>query len=227
MTRPMLTIHKITGWWVRLIIGILINGLIFPSVTVRSAPTDNIGIQIPILAYHNVAIDPQDDEWTISTADFTAELDVLQAYGYQTVTLQDYLDYEANLKTPPAKPVILTFDDGYQGMFTDVLPALTARGMTASSFIPHRENWRRRGTSPELHLQEFHSARSPPYLAGGAGAGRCGYGNRLAFGDTPRFYWTIHRKYQRRIIEFQGRPGFSSAWQCYKYFCLPLRKWWG
>ena len=125
-----------TRKWFGLLVLIVLTSLITPPSPVHSAPTDNTGIKIPILAYHNVAVDPQNDPWTISTADFIAELDVLRAYGYQTVTLQDYLDYEANLKIPPTKSVILTFDDGYEGMYTEVLPALTARSMTASFFIP-------------------------------------------------------------------------------------------
>jgi peptidoglycan/xylan/chitin deacetylase (PgdA/CDA1 family) len=90
---------------------------------------------VPILAYHNIG--PQAlSKWYVSAEQFAQQMDVLQAYGYQTVGLQDYLDYRSGAVEPPAKPIIITFDDGYQGVYTYAMPILLERGMTASIFIP-------------------------------------------------------------------------------------------
>ena len=48
----------------------------------------------------------------------------LKAYGYTAVTMQDVLDYRAGIKTAPAKPIVLTFDDAYESLLTVVLPIL-------------------------------------------------------------------------------------------------------
>jgi len=94
-----------------------------------------VDIAVPILAYHNIG--PQAlSKWTVSAEQLERQMDVLQAYGYQTVGLQDYLDYSTGAAAPPSKPIIITFDDGYQGVYTYALPILQRRGMTASIFIP-------------------------------------------------------------------------------------------
>jgi len=114
---------------------------IFPPVNVTAgAPflppqaAKSLDIKIPILAYHQVGMDIS-SEYNIPTAEFEKQLDVLKAYGYQTINLQDYLDYSLGKGTPPKKPVIITFDDGYQNLYKYAAPALKARGMTATFFI--------------------------------------------------------------------------------------------
>ena len=66
---------------------------------------------------------------------FARQLDRMQTEGYTTISLYDLL---ANLTqgTPlPAKPVILTFDDGYRDNYENAFPLLKARGMKATFFV--------------------------------------------------------------------------------------------
>ena len=71
------------------------------------------------VSQHRCAV--SDDFFTVSTADFQSQMRALKAYGYTAVSLQDVLDYRAGVKTPPAKPFMLTFDDGYESLLTTVL----------------------------------------------------------------------------------------------------------
>jgi peptidoglycan/xylan/chitin deacetylase (PgdA/CDA1 family) len=99
-------------------------------------------IRVPSLMYHYVswlpATDPNMDlrkDLTVSPPDFEAMLGYLRDNGYHTISTRDLwwtLDQTAPL---PAKPVMLTFDDGYADAYSVVLPLLKAYGMTGVFFV--------------------------------------------------------------------------------------------
>lgn len=82
---------------------------------------------VPILNYHSVG--DRADEYTVTEAQFAAQLDWLAARGFHTVALHDALQ-------PRGRAVVLTFDDGKEDALTRVLPALRKRGMHGAFFIP-------------------------------------------------------------------------------------------
>lgn len=92
---------------------------------------------IPVLEYHMVtAQDPPDArEYNVPPADFSAQLDELQRQGYTTISLRDFLRAKKGLQELPEKPVVLTFDDGYENNYTTLLPLLEERGMKATVFM--------------------------------------------------------------------------------------------
>ena len=69
-----------------------------------------------VLEYHHVNDDVGNDGWayTVPVADFAEQLDYLQAEGYTTITMQDFMRAKKGKQELPAKPVVLTFDDGYE-----------------------------------------------------------------------------------------------------------------
>lgn len=82
---------------------------------------------IPFLMYHVIG-DPEPaapfPDLYVPVADFKEQMAYLDSHGYQAVTqaqAQDGWDKGAPL---PPKPIVLTFDDGYLGQFTDALPIL-------------------------------------------------------------------------------------------------------
>ena len=91
----------------------------------------------PILEYHMVqAEDPEDAyEYNVPVEDFQQQLDYLQEQGYTTISIRDFLRAKKGLQELPDKPVILTFDDGYESNYTELLPILEARGMKATVFM--------------------------------------------------------------------------------------------
>lgn len=92
---------------------------------------------VPILEYHMV--DTQEDAdshpYNVPPEAFAAQLDYLQREGYTTITLLDYLRAKKGKQQLPEKPIILTFDDGYEDNYTQMLPLLEARGMRAVVFV--------------------------------------------------------------------------------------------
>lgn len=91
-------------------------------------------VDIPILAYHKVDTEAL-STWYVTVDQFTQQMEVLKAYGYQTVSLDDFLDYRDGTSVPPERPVIITFDDGYQGIYDYVSPILNAKDMQGTVFV--------------------------------------------------------------------------------------------
>lgn len=97
-------------------------------------------IRVPILMYHYISPPPPDaDEYRINLSldpgIFEQHLEYLQAEDYTSVTLYD-LHAALMIGAPlPAKPVILTFDDGYLDHYTHAFPMLQAAGYNGTFFI--------------------------------------------------------------------------------------------
>ena len=91
----------------------------------------------PILEYHTITNNPEpiSEVYNVPPAEFSAQLDYLQENGYTTITLNDFIRARRYGKKLPDKPIILTFDDGYEDNYTEMLPILEAHKMTAVVFV--------------------------------------------------------------------------------------------
>lgn len=91
-----------------------------------------------ILEYHMVDTheDADSHPYNVPPDEFAAQLDYLQQQGYTTITIMDFLRAKKGKQQLPEKPIILTFDDGYEDNYTVLLPMLEERGMTAVIFMP-------------------------------------------------------------------------------------------
>jgi peptidoglycan/xylan/chitin deacetylase (PgdA/CDA1 family) len=86
---------------------------------------------VPILEYHVLGAPPADAPYPdlyVPRADFSREMDWLDQNGFQAVTLDQVEDAWWRGGTLPAKPVVLSFDDGYRPQFTFALPVLRRLG---------------------------------------------------------------------------------------------------
>ena len=85
---------------------------------------------VPILMYHVVTTAPANapyPELYVSRADFAGQVAWLAAHGYHAVTLRRVFDSWRGAARLPAKPVVLSFDDGYLSQVRNALPILKAR----------------------------------------------------------------------------------------------------
>ena len=89
-------------------------------------------LTIPVLLYHRFG-DPA-ERYQVPYWSFEQQLDWLQANGYTTVTLAEVYDYMAGIGELPARPVVITFDDGSASQWGAAL-GLEARGMRGVFFI--------------------------------------------------------------------------------------------
>jgi peptidoglycan/xylan/chitin deacetylase (PgdA/CDA1 family) len=97
-------------------------------------------LQVPILMYHYISAPPADADiyrrdLSVTPALFESHLKYLTDAGYHAITLDDLLYALAQGRELPAKPVILTFDDGYEDNYTNAFPLLQKYSMVGHFFI--------------------------------------------------------------------------------------------
>jgi peptidoglycan/xylan/chitin deacetylase (PgdA/CDA1 family) len=82
---------------------------------------------VPILMYHVIGTikpgTPFPELWVTAT-DFRAQMRALADNGYHGVTLQQAWDAWHHGGLLPSKPVVVSFDDGYSGQYSDAMPVL-------------------------------------------------------------------------------------------------------
>jgi peptidoglycan/xylan/chitin deacetylase (PgdA/CDA1 family) len=86
---------------------------------------------VPILEYHVLGAAPAEapyPELYVTRPDFHQQMDWLGEHGYEAVTLEMVERAWYHGGTLPAKPVVLSFDDGYRPQFTYALPELRRHG---------------------------------------------------------------------------------------------------
>ena len=86
-----------------------------------------------VLMYHDIKTVPVNG-FDVSTKNFAAQLDLLKSEGYTTLGADDFAECLASGDFP-AKSVVITFDDGYRGVYMNALPELKKRNMKAVMFI--------------------------------------------------------------------------------------------
>jgi peptidoglycan/xylan/chitin deacetylase (PgdA/CDA1 family) len=104
-------------------------------------PVGRQNITLPILTYHYVRQPPpmrtdlMGYRLSVSPADFTAQMDWLAANGFHPVDFDDVRAYFAGRQPLPAKPVVITLDDGYTDLYTTAFPVLKAHDFKAVAYI--------------------------------------------------------------------------------------------
>jgi peptidoglycan/xylan/chitin deacetylase (PgdA/CDA1 family) len=90
--------------------------------------------------YHYISVPPVDaDRYRLDLSVTPANLDIQLAWlaenGFTAITLQDLL-YHLTLGWPlPARPIVLTFDDGYRDAYENAFPILQKYGFVGTFFI--------------------------------------------------------------------------------------------
>lgn len=105
--------------------------LIFPVMAVILLCTAAIGksvdpsVRLPVLMYHHLSEKPgAQGPYVVTPTQFRSDLLYLQEQGYTAVTAQQLVDYVDGHGTLPEKPVLITFDDGYESFFAYAFPIL-------------------------------------------------------------------------------------------------------
>jgi len=107
-----------------------------PVSNAKSEPTGVIPQALPIFMYHYIRrySDPHDPigvNLSVSPETFEEQLVWLQENGYQTV----FPNIFENLKALSFKPIILTFDDGYQDAYDSAFPLLQKYHMAGMFYL--------------------------------------------------------------------------------------------
>jgi peptidoglycan/xylan/chitin deacetylase (PgdA/CDA1 family) len=92
---------------------------------------------IPVLMYHDVAPDAPERfrKYTVTPAAFSAQMWWLARAGYIAIGLDQLLAHREGRLALPRRPIVITFDDGFQGCAEHAAPVLQAHGFTAMFFL--------------------------------------------------------------------------------------------
>ena len=95
---------------------------------------------VPILMYHYISTPPSATDkirvgLSVPPEMFEAQVKLLVDNGFTTITLFDLYNTVATGQPLPAKPIVLTFDDGYVDNYEQAFPVLKKYGQTGTFFV--------------------------------------------------------------------------------------------
>jgi peptidoglycan/xylan/chitin deacetylase (PgdA/CDA1 family) len=95
------------------------------------------GVEVPVLMYHEVSPSPHPAfrRYTVTVRAFTRQMRWLAAFGYQPIDMDLLVLARQGRATLPKRPVVITFDDGFQGCADHAIPVLRAHGFTAVFYL--------------------------------------------------------------------------------------------
>ncbi len=93
-------------------------------------------VHLPVIMYHHLTEkSKRAGKYTLTTEQFRKDMEYLKEKGYEPVDtkmLTDYVERKGNL---PEKPIMITFDDGFESFYVLAKPILEELGMKASVFV--------------------------------------------------------------------------------------------
>lgn len=90
--------------------------------------------RVAVIMYHNVVDKPR--VWFDCTiGEFKRDLDEITQKGFAVLSLDQLYDHLTKGTPVPARSVVITFDDNYQGVFDNALPLLRQRKFPAAVFV--------------------------------------------------------------------------------------------
>lgn len=99
-------------------------------------------MKFPILTYHSILPSQEilkkskkDRIYCLEDAVFKEQLAYLNDNSFSTLTFRELKEISLNDRQPPKKPIILTFDDGYENNYRIAFPLLQEVSMKATFFV--------------------------------------------------------------------------------------------
>jgi peptidoglycan/xylan/chitin deacetylase (PgdA/CDA1 family) len=94
-------------------------------------------IPVPVLMYHSVSDAPANSTRALSVSPgmFAAQLRYLRSEGFTGLTFGELCQRRPSGQPLPARPIVLTFDDGYADLIEEALPIMIEHGFPATVFV--------------------------------------------------------------------------------------------
>jgi peptidoglycan/xylan/chitin deacetylase (PgdA/CDA1 family) len=111
---------------------LIIPLLVLPAMRVQEVAAQGEEVRLPILMYHQLTQNRNlECKHCITVAQLKKDLDWLIDHGYQTVSMAQVIDFCTNGTPLPPKPVVISFDDGFESFYAYAFPLLKEREMCA------------------------------------------------------------------------------------------------
>jgi peptidoglycan/xylan/chitin deacetylase (PgdA/CDA1 family) len=125
------------------------------------------GAPVPVLMYHEVSTAPHPAfrRYTVTVREFARQMRWLAAFGYQTIDMDTLVRSRRGQGSLPKRPVVITFDDGFQGCADHAVPVLRSHRFTAvfylvAGLMGETSRWLRPELGMELSLMSWDTARA-------------------------------------------------------------------
>ena len=89
--------------------------------------------EIPILMYHEIR--DLNNPWCISQKEFCRQMNLLKKEDYKTISLTRLKNGIKNNEDTDEKFIVITFDDGYEGVYSKAYPILRDNGFVATLYV--------------------------------------------------------------------------------------------
>ena len=114
--------------------------------------------RVPILMYHRIASVPGDRN-ALPGEKFEEQMRYLEENGFHSITVEELQAHFLHGKRLPKKPVVLTFDDGYEDNFSAALPILkkyrhVGNVFPIANWIGRENKWENFGKAPTRTMDE-------------------------------------------------------------------------
>lgn len=119
-----------------LLVGSLILTEVFAKAPLaKSVLTETEGenaVKLPVAMYHHILNSPSRlGDYVISPTQFEEDLKYIKKKGYTTITAEQLINFVENGESLPPKPIMITFDDGYESVHEYAFPLLQKYEMKA------------------------------------------------------------------------------------------------
>ena len=182
---------------------------------------------VPILMYHVIADPPADAPYPqlfVSESDFAGQMRWLARHGYHAVTQRAVWDHWHRGRPLPARPIVISFDDGYREVADSALPIMQALEWPGVLNLTVK-NLRVSGGLTEWRVQKLidagwelasHTQTHPdlPSLSGSALTAEVAGSRailRSRFGVPVDFFCYPAGRYDARVIDAVRRAGYLGA----------------
>jgi peptidoglycan/xylan/chitin deacetylase (PgdA/CDA1 family) len=133
----------------RLLAVSLLLAAAFPAL---ASSADVRTLDVPILMYHRIdflkpTLPSITRRLTVAPADFARQMEWLKRNGYHSLTQQQLLAALRDGRPLPARPVVITFDDGYRDVLGKASPVIRRLHLHATEYVI---SGRLHGTDPSF-----------------------------------------------------------------------------
>lgn len=98
--------------------------------TVSPTSSSKEFVELPIIMYHHITENKnRAGKYTVLVDEFENDLLLLEEKGYSTVTVKDLINYVNGDSELPERPIMITFDDGFESFATLAYPILKKNNM--------------------------------------------------------------------------------------------------
>jgi peptidoglycan/xylan/chitin deacetylase (PgdA/CDA1 family) len=189
---------------------------------------------VPILMYHVIAQAPSDAPYPqlyVTPDRFAAHMAYLGRHRYNVVTLREVWNHWRRGTPLASKPVVVSFDDGFQNWYTQAYPVLRRRGwvgvmnLALSHLAPADVPWVRTLVDAGWELASHTVTHRDLTLLDDRDLRREVWGSRVRlrsrFGVPVNFFCYPYGRFDARVVAAVREAGYLGATTTMDGFAVP------